>query len=357
MTLVLKSNQKFTGTAIGDINGVIGSTDWSAMLNFADNRYIVAGINKKFSDVVNFTRNKIATYLDQMGNEIIAAQDVPRLNNKGLFIESPSNNVLLNSDVPASQQITLTKDQWFTYRIIGNGTINVTQANATVATGAVPQGQLGFITTTDATAKAQVTITGANSYAEVSRLYSAPTFGSLIHTISSPVGRENDLVSVKLAEIGALNDCTIVIHVELKDWQRVKGAIFDMPIIDLGFANGARISIDNTIVRTAQSATPPIQRTRIYYNGAEQAYIETADRSQSLTMAISVTANSVTIAKNGVMSGTQSFLGAAVSEMVLGRAASWTGIYAALDGFVSHVAIYKRAMSDSELAAVSKSWV
>lgn len=358
MTLVLKSNQVFLGEPLADINGIVGDVNWLTMLNFADNRFVHNKNNLTFSSAIDYARANSATYIDNNGNEVTVGENVPRLNKDGLLIEAAANNILLNSDNAVSQEVTLDKDVLYSYRVIGSGTINVTHPNSTIATGAVSEGGLGLIQTTVAATKAQVTITGSNTYAQVSRVYAVPSKDSLIHTTTKAEGRNTDVTTIKPSLLTGLTNFTIVMHVSLQEWVRVVGAKYTQPILDIGFSNGSRISLANVIIdRNSPANTPPTQRTRLYFDGAEKYYIESADTSRSLTFAISVTPTGVKVAKNGVLTGEQSFKASSIKDFTLGRAQSWTGTALGLQGSVSHVAIFDKAMSAAELADVSKSWI
>lgn len=358
MTLVLKSNQVFLGEPLGDINGIEGDVNWLTMLNFADNRFVHNKNNVNFSDAVNYTRAGAATYVNSIGNEVTVGANIPRLNKDGLLVEAAANNILINSDNAVSQDVTLTKDILFSYRVIGSGTINITHPNSTIATGAVSEGGLGLIQVSADTVKAQVTITGANTYAQVSRVYAVPSKDSLIHTTTKAEGRETDVAAIKPSLLSSLTNFTVVMHVSLQDWVRVEGARYTQPILDIGFSNGSRISLANVILdRNSPANTPPTQRTRLFFDGVEKYYIESADISKSLTFAISVTPTSVKVAKNGVLTGEQSFKASSISDFTLGRAQAWIGTSLGLQGSVSHVAIFDKAMSASELSSVSKSWI
>lgn len=354
MTLILKSNIQFVGKPLGDING-INKTNWHTMLNFADKRYVVAGKATSFSDVVNFARASQAWYIDK-GLDVAVPTNKERISDKGLLIEGAENNMLLNSDTPATQNVRLAKGTWYVYRIEGNGTINVTHPNATYSSGAVSAGQIGYILLSDATREAQVSITGDNSYAQLSIVRSFSPLYHKIPTTNQAIGREIDVVSLRPTAISGLSQFTIVMHVNLHEFKRMTGLGAVQPIIDIGFTNNARISVANTLDKSSALGTPPTQRTRLYYNGAEQAFIDTTDRTNSLTLALSVSNNTVTVAKNGVLSGSQNFAGGSVSEINLGRSVSWTGAQASLNGFVSHLAIFDYAMTQDELVQVSKSW-
>lgn len=357
MTLVLKSNQKFTGTPIGDINGA-SITDWRTMINFADKRFVVNASAVALNDAITFSRTSPANYIDSSGNEVAVPINTPRLTNKGLLIESAANNLLINSDAPASQQVQLVKNKWYVYRVFGAGTINVTHPDSTSASGAVSQGKLGFIVISADVTKAQVTLTGVNSYAQLSQLYAAPSVQSKIHTTDKVVGRDIEVVALTTNALSGLGTSfTVVFHVSLLDLQRIQSVGATNPFIGIGFSNGANISVANTIAQTETASAPPTQRTRLFFDGVEKSFISTNDTSKSLTLAVSVTPTSVTVAKNGVISGTKPFVGGKISSIDLGRSPEWTGSFPALDGNISHFALYDYAMTDSQLSDMSTSWV
>lgn len=358
MTLILKSDQDYTGVALGDINGVLGATDWQSMLNFSDNRYISKKSEQRLADVVNFTRDGAAWYFDDNDYIFEIPTNTPRVTKNGLRIESARNNVFLNSNTPVSQEIDVAADAWYAYRIKGNGTINITQTGAT-STGAVSNGSIGFIKTGSAV-KAQVSISGQNTYAQVSRIYStnAPSiYDNPIPTVSAAVGVSAPKIKIANNLIAGLGGSfTVVIHVDLNYYTLATGLAPIQPIMQIDFSSGAHIAIASVLSDSNPTSTPSIG-ARIFYGGVEKNVISGNDRSRSLTLAISVTPTSVTFAKNGTIVGSSAFESSVVNNIDIGTAEKWVGLAPSLDGNATHVAIYDYGMNINELAPLSSSWV
>ena len=145
-----------------------------------------------FENLLNFERASVATYYDADGVLQTAAIDEPRLDHDpvtleplGLLVEEERINILLNSDLPADQSVTLTAGQ-YTLSAWGAGSVSV---------GAYGSASDGTPLTFTATAGSEsIVITG-----DIDRfqLEAGGFDTSYIPTTGAPATRSPDICSVK----------------------------------------------------------------------------------------------------------------------------------------------------------------
>lgn len=106
-------------------------------LDFAAGRYAPG----TFGDLVVFTRGSAASYFDAAGGLQSAAADAPRFDHDpatgaplGLLIEESRTNVLLGSDAPATQAVTVAASA-YTLSFYGTGTVSLSGAFSGGLTG------------------------------------------------------------------------------------------------------------------------------------------------------------------------------------------------------------------------------
>jgi hypothetical protein len=145
-----------------------------------------------FENLLNFERASVATYYDADGVLQTAAINEPRLDHDpvtleplGLLVEEGRTNILLNSDLPADQSVTLTAGQ-YTLSAWGAGSVSV---------GAYGSANDGTPLTFTATAGSEsIVITGD---LDRFQLEAGGFATSYIPTTGAPATRSPDICSVK----------------------------------------------------------------------------------------------------------------------------------------------------------------
>lgn len=365
MTIILKSNSKFTGKSLGDIHGVLGSPSWLAMANFAAGTYYNKSNKVGFSDVLSFSNvQKSWLWKDGIdGGEIIPfAVNEPKIDSRGITLNSPVNNILLNSSSPASQNVPIQQSMTYFYRVIGDGTINVTHPDASLSSGIVSAGGIGYIRfpfNANIATKAVVTITGSNTYGHVGRIYNTKGYYTNnlqpVPTTTTAIGLGNDVLTLASPVINKLNsNFTLLMHV---DFNQVDAVTSVQTIAELRFAGSSTVSMTRTSVSSGTGKTTSI-RARSFYDAAEKSIIATNTNSTSVTVALAVGGGSLSLAVNGLLIDTKAFPAIAVlSELQVGNAKDWIDLNVGLDGVVSQLAVYDEKITGDRLADLSKSWV
>ena len=165
-----------------------------------------------FENLLNFERASVATYYDADGVLQTAAIDEPRLDHDpvtleplGLLVEEERTNILLNSDAPADQSVTLAAGQ-YTLSAWGTGSVSV---------GVYGSASDGAPLTFTATAGSEsIVITGD---LDRFQLEAGGFATSYIPTTGAPATRAPDVCSVKSVDPWIdQNEGTLYAHLNKK---------------------------------------------------------------------------------------------------------------------------------------------
>lgn len=132
MTTIIKSNTVSKNT-LGDIHGVVGNTDWSMMLDFANDKYIKNGVEVTISDALTTDRNVEELVFDEEGIPSLIGKNVPRISynyaqdTRGLVVESDYVTYIIPSGNPAPTTVSL-DSAVYTAQIEGTGSVDISSA-------------------------------------------------------------------------------------------------------------------------------------------------------------------------------------------------------------------------------------
>lgn len=174
---------------------------WEYITNYPDIRPTL-DLNFAGSQTVDpritFTRNSIAAYFDKFGVMQTADVNQPRIDFdpatgecKGLLIEEARTNVLLNSAIPSTQNVTTTAVT-YTLSFYGTGTITRSGTSSGVLSGAGLSSRVS-VTFTPTAGTLTLTVSGTVLYAQL-EVGAFPT--SYIPTTFSAVTRQADVASM-----------------------------------------------------------------------------------------------------------------------------------------------------------------
>lgn len=375
MALVLKSN-KSASASMGNIYGILGASDYSLFLDFENDvfrRKTASGeiVNTNIDEVLSVTQPHTTQYLDDNG----AWQDAPPntarihkiqdINKKGLVVENVRRNLFLNSESPTTQTITASYYEQFQLVITGTGTAEITGAVSDV-TGAATQGNPAFGKFENGSVT--ITITGNVTSCYLYQSPYARNFSDVtpVKTENSAVLRQADLIEIRqsiLSDIVSENGITIVAQVAYPVPYTSFAARYDGIIARLynnSQSGYGGYDLRNTFANKNQARILFFDDNATGHNDLFSASILPIDSNVRVcTVAAKISSIDTNVAKS------QS-LGVAISEefnqpqkMLLGSTLSGNQSYPAtiaLDGVITKLIIFDRAISDTELAKISASW-
>jgi len=265
---------------------------------------------------------------DLAGNWVSFGNNTLRRTNRGLLVEQARTNLFLNSNAPATQNITVVNGTVYTVSLHGGGTAVVSGAGIGTAADGSP------VTFTAAGASLIVTITGSPTYVQVE----AGGFAtSPIITGGSPITRAADVIYVPISGFG----------VELTHLSRV-------PPIKAGVEFAAMMETwagPNDRLRFFQSQTTN-RGTSVVGGAAYQIGPLTAGAGVARKNASRVKPADIKISVNGLLSGASTVaIPAAPTRVYMGSAGTGTGQF--LNDYLEAAALVPRALTDAELQAWS----
>lgn len=298
------------------------------------------------------SRSTTATFYDSDGVLQTAAIDVARddaygyldgvLYQIGLLLEGAATNLLLNSDAPATQSVTVTDATEYTLSVYGTGSAEITAGGSGTATFG---NDLTFTTTGTSVT---VTVTGSLDYFQ---LETGPYATSIIITAGTSVTRAAD-VSSSAQTVRAADDCVRTLGDEFNPEAFTVYRKFKLQVVD-GVAPFISIddgSIDNRLI--VREAVPGLSIQFFYVNaGATIASIVapfTYASDDTISLALAVTEESAKLCVNGVILVDTTFPATFVAGRLLNLALA-PGSLAVFNGSTEDFRIYPRALTQTEL--------
>lgn len=322
------------------------ATPPALLLEFITDNFGRGGVQETLGAVMNHTRASDATYFNALGAMVTAAADVPRFDHDpsgplpvGLLTERAGSNLIVNSDAPAGQNVTVTNVA-HVLSFYGTGTVDLTGAHVETIVGSG-----AFPTRTKVTFTPSAgTLTIAFSGTVVSpQLEEANEPTSYIASGASAGTRAGDNASVALGTWFSGTQGTLVFSGSLRD------AVANDRLVEIDDgSSSSRVSILwNTVLNKPQ--------LQVWDSGSLQAAILPDGSALALgdtfRVAIAFSANDFAISLNGgtVATDTSGTVAAGLSFLRIGRAAGGGQCNLATESVV----YYDQRLSDAELQALS----
>lgn len=369
MSFIIKSDQ-VSSKSIGNIYGINADLDFSVMLDFSLNEY-VQRINGKlesisFSDAVLFNRASKAEYREKNGSTKIAEVNEPRMHYmpdlgvKGLLIEREGTNLLANPYTPVTQTVTIPLSsvvRGVVLSVEGSGTATISgdviSLNRTSASENNPQG--GILAAGGSDKVATITVTGSLTNFQLELVTSKD--GGICATSFLPSNvakRERDVVSLSSSITDLITgDVTIIYNIA-----------YNERVVSSGITSAV-----NTLTASLKGESSTVfSQTFFIASGTSQMYY--------LKTSMPSTAGGTLRTRDLLTSGSQktttalAFSSGALEPLqaINGMSNSLTGTASAQEfgkmlfgdnicGVLTHLVVYPRKLSISEIEKVTTSWM
>lgn len=375
MALVLKSN-KSASASMGNIYGILGASDYSLFLDFENDvfrRKTASGeiVNTNIDEVLSVTQAQTTQYLDDNNSWQDAPPNTARIhkikdiNKKGLLVESLRRNLFLNSESPTTQTITAPYLEQFQLEVTGTGKAEITGAVSGV-TGFATQGNPSFGKFENGSVTITITGNVTSCY-----LYQSPYTRNFVDftpvkTGNSAVLRQTDLIEIRqsiLADITSDEGMTIVAQVAYPISYTSFAPRYDGIVARLynnSQSGYGGYDLRNTFSNKNQARLVYFDDNATGYNDLSAvSALSLNSNIRMCTVASKISAIDSKVAKSQE-------LGLAITEgfnqpqkMLLGSSLSGNQSYPTtlgLDGVITKLIIFDRALSDTELEKISASW-
>lgn len=372
MSLVLKSNN-IASASLGNVNG-LPSQDYSLFLDFENGQYIKKqnGIKTNLSEaevLVCTSQKNIPSKpmtMDRQGNKSIISQQQPRFwgskGRYGLLVEADQTNLFLNSETPVSQSIAIPAGSVVVVSCIGTGSLDVSGVNIDAMTvtenspkTVTPLNQAQPVTLS-------IAVNGSLTHAQVVRCSGVPTVHSPITTSSTsrPGGPDNlEINQTLLAQ--ALNsspNVTVLLQTVGIDYTFDTRAVSENRCFLETDSHICAVSlnkkIDSVGMRLASyTKTGAVETTPIIVN--TKAYTQ----NSAITQAITFNSSGLKGSTNGgsLLSSSSAVNYNSLKRMLLGTHISSPLIIQGANCIYTKIAIFNKALTDSEILEYSKSWI
>ncbi|MDC5207207.1 hypothetical protein OHW43_05895 [Acinetobacter baumannii] len=345
--------------------------DWSLFIDFESDRYLKQ-VNKAITEltgtIVGVTRNTTgsAQTMDRGGSRSVAAANTARKwkvgGRYGLLVEDLRTNYFLNSSTPVSQTITLPPSaNPVVVSCQGSGAVTVSGTNIQDSGAYIFENTpKAFYTNELVSHSITVNCIGSLSHVQVEIAGGHASATSPILTGATAVTKSRDVVNLNntfLADsLGPNGQCTVLIQT------------IPMPILDdqrQSFENQMSLFSTTTseiLLALNQKAGTQLQRAKATYAKSNVIVSDKLSESTKAQKWGNVTA------LRFVPSQFTNGCGGAVNEVIpidagfipnvlyLGLGHNSPISRAGLHGIVTKLAIYPRALTDLEVAEVTKSW-
>lgn len=279
--------------------------------------------------VLGWIRNSTATYTDRYGQFREAEVDEPRQTSHGWTIEQASQNLLLNSAIPATQDVTLMAGE-YTLSVIGSGQAQTSYGTATEGSP---------LTFTSAGETLTVTVVGS-----LTRFWLEPLPYQTTYTPSQSTAgsRGSDTVYIYNQNNVVLDSSGFSVFANVSAGGCAAGSV--IVAVDTDPADGFILSIngDRTVTATLKDAGGTV-------------YTATSTTALGVfvltSVAVSFDSGELTIYVNGVAEATTAIIGELCSVPFNG--ATWFGT-GGFNGNIQGLRFYGEALNATEIDYLSR---
>lgn len=375
MSLVLKSN-KLATQSLGNINGIVGSQDWSLFLDFENGEYTKKndGVKTKLTEnqilFCTSDKNLLTRPLteDRFGNKsVVTMQNQLRWwsasDRFGLLIEDSQENWFLNSSNPKTQTISnIFAGSLMTVSCIGPGSLIISGENITTIT--VTEKTPFAIPTIQSVRSINVEVVGDLTHAQVIRTAGIATMHTPIHTVSAKLFSGSDSVEIDQSLISSLIDknkpVTIVFQTlplaninDPRSTYNESRIVFETPEINavFGLSKYTDLSLANRFVSSFKT-------NNTYQSSGSGSKQEISEIGLTNTQVIQITADLVTSSMNGgpLFRPANSTDINKFTRIKLGGGVV-TPVHQSANCIFTKLVIFNRQLSDDEILDISKSWL
>lgn len=324
----------------------LSQTAPALVMDFAANAYGVDGAAQTLSAILSFFRSSSASYVDASGQMQTAAIDTPRLDHDpnslapaGLLVESATTNLIVNSDVPAGQTVTVTANP-HVLSFYGTGTVTLGGAHVASVTGTGAFPDRTELTFTPTAGDLTIAFAGSITAPQLEERSSASSY---VATGASAQSRSEDVPNVGLGAWFSSTAGTIVFSGSLSD----------------AAANDRLVEVDagdtSTRLSVLWNTTLSKPQFQVWSSGALQAAIAPGGNAvplgNSFRVAVAYAANDFAISLDGSTAALDALgtMPTGLTTMRLGRS-----IWGAQGlSRIESVVYYPTRLSDAELEALS----
>jgi hypothetical protein len=299
-----------------------------------------------FGPTITFSRSGAARYHDAAGVMQVAAADEPRLdhdrgtgNKRGLLIEAARTNLVLHSDAPASQVISVTA-QMYALSFWGTGSITLSGAHADALTGAAAPARAVLIFTPTA---GTLTLTVSGDV-QLAQLEAGNCATSYIPTAGSAVNRAADRARVVLGPWWNPAEGTMLV-----EWLDINQAPGNTRIIGFDPSPRTLMGVSGTTGTGGNNA-----QALTMFNGSPSIFTPSvADVTKGIQRgAAAWSASGRTIAGLGGLATDAAPLTNSTppTEIYLGTSAASSGLH--INGCLRKITYYPRRLPDAQLLSL-----
>lgn len=368
MTIILRSDKAATRN-IGNIFGIQGPTDYSAVLDFSIGVYkrLDSGVmvNMDLADAVTSDRSTAGMYKDDGGQWLTVGATVPRIHNgpegRGLLIEPGRRNFIANPFSPATQTVTIpATSDLLCLSVIGPGSAtmsgaltNPESASATEGAPMYAGGQAGSVT---------VTVTGSLQHLQLELIPTSS--GTTAPTTPVPAGIETRAAeTIRLAtalnSLFASGNATIAVSVMDRLDRRVpyrgqNGTVaLQNTTVPQGGIYSRRSNSSSSVTVTGQVV--PASTTSAAKNASP---VPGFNISNTTVITYSGHGASIGVCHNGIWAESNAAgVAPAPNDIRIGGGMQFPAANAAMNSILQRVVIYPRKLTQSEAVALSTSWL
>lgn len=389
MSTILKSNKVSSGENLGNLNGILGSQDWSLFLDFSRDKYAkkISGVKTELSltDALTAAHNfEIGAYStpktmskDGVISDVSANNQIRTWRSSeglfGLLIEARKVNKFTNSATPVEKTISVTAGLRMAASCKGSGYLTISGTNLIGSPITVREvdGFKALLFQDNIASTITVTPSGTLTHAQIEDI-----LGFNLSTSPIKSGAATNNLSTRKEDLVKINDTLLQQVISSGQYTVLMQTVPMYPRANLH--NTTAPNETRLVVRTpTNQLTLGISRAKNPANTNQQKYIRVLNHlnnGTSLTAFGGVRKDSTANLENFVYASTSEGVTTAMndyddinkvattnagrpSEMYIGSVLTVATINVGGCFILTKLAVYDRVLSDSEITKIVKSWV